>query len=62
MNYQQKRSQEWDNLDQRLENYKNQHAETAKSKGLVEELKAARTLTKARKVLFGEKTKKNGRA
>ena len=59
MNYekQPRRSPEWENLDQRLETYKNQHAKTAETKGCVAELAAAKTLTQARKVLFGDKSR-----
>lgn len=41
----------------RLRNYKQLHAETAASKGKSAELASARTLTEAKKILFGEKRK-----
>lgn len=40
-----------------LENYKEMHKEKAKSLGVEKELSSARSLTQARKVLFGEKKK-----
>jgi hypothetical protein len=36
-----------------LNNYKNQHINTAKKKGLLQEFLSASTLTQARKILFG---------
>lgn len=48
-------------LEERLENYKKMHSETAKRRDKVEALGACRTLTQARKCLFGEKTKNNSR-
>jgi len=41
-----------------LENYKKMHEETAKTKECFDEFMACPTLTKARKVLFGDKSKK----
>lgn len=41
-----------------LENYKDMHKQTAKDKGVYEEFMSAFTLTKARKILFGVKSKK----
>lgn len=38
-----------------LENYKLQHAETAKRKGVYEMFMSAPTLTRARAILFGTK-------
>lgn len=40
-----------------LENYKKMHEGTAKQRGCETELKNARTLTAARRILFGEKKK-----
>lgn len=40
-----------------LSNYKEMHKDTARDKGVEKELSAARTLTQARRVLFGEKKK-----
>lgn len=40
-----------------LENYKEMHKETADRNGVIREFLAARTLTQARKILFGEKKK-----
>lgn len=48
-------------LEQRLSNYKSMHQGTAKSKNCLHEFMNARTLTEARKVLWGFK-KKNTRA
>lgn len=42
-----------------LDNYKTMHSETAKNKGVYEEFMKCKTLTKARKILWGEKKKKN---
>jgi len=44
-------------LQRRLTNYKQQHAGTAVQKKVSIEFAAARTLTQARKVLWGIKTK-----
>jgi len=44
---------EW--LGRSLSNYKSMHASTAKSKGVGPAFEAAKTLTQARKVLFGYK-------
>jgi hypothetical protein len=44
-------------LRQALDNYKRSHAKIASSKNKSVELAAARTLTEARKVLYGEKRK-----
>ncbi len=41
-----------------LESYKEMHEKTAKEKGVHEQFMRCKTLTQARKVLFGEKTKK----
>lgn len=49
---------EW--LGRSLSNYKSMHAGTASSKGVKEQFQAAKTLTAARKILFGYK-KKNTR-
>lgn len=38
-----------------LDNYKKQQAEVAKTKGVYEQLMAARTLTEARRVVYGQK-------
>ena len=38
-----------------LENYKSMHTKTAENKGCKEEFLACKTLTQARKVLFGMK-------
>lgn len=43
-----------------LENYKAMHAQAAEKKGVSSEFQGAKTLTQARKVLFGMK-KKNTR-
>lgn len=40
-----------------LENYKEMHKDKAREKGVEKELSSARTLTQARRVLFGEKKK-----
>ena len=40
-----------------LENYKKMHEETARKKDVYNEFMACRTLTKARKILWGEKSK-----
>jgi len=40
-----------------LENYKAMHTKTAKSKGLTSQLLEAKTLTRARAILFGERVK-----
>lgn len=50
------RHPEWNNLAQRLQNYKEQQQQRAKSKGeeVYKKFMAARTLTQARKVLRGE--------
>ena len=40
-----------------LENYKKMHNGTAKSKSVLEDFNSARTLTEARKILFGVKKK-----
>jgi hypothetical protein len=50
----------WQWLGRSLDNYKAMHAKTAADKGLTNELKAAKTLTQARKILWGYK-KKNTR-
>lgn len=47
-------------LEQRLANYKSMQAGIAKNKGVSLELAAARTLTEARKAVYGYK-KKNKR-
>ena len=44
---------EW--LGRSLTNYKSMHSKTADSKGVGEQFRAARTLTQARKILFGFK-------
>ena len=38
-----------------LSNYKKQHEGTAKTRGVYEELMKAKTLTSARRILFGTK-------
>jgi hypothetical protein len=48
-------------LEQRLSNYKSMHQGTAKSKNCLQDFMSARTLTEARKILWGFK-KKNTRA
>jgi len=40
-----------------LDNYKKMHAKTAEDKGVDKEFHSAKTLTKARKILFGYKRK-----
>lgn len=40
-----------------LENYKEMHREMAKDKGFEKEFMAARTLTQAKKLAYGEKKK-----
>lgn len=47
----------WFNYAQRLENYKDMHKKLATSKGVIKPFMACPTLTKARKILFGEKKK-----
>ena len=54
MKTQAKRHPEWEDLNKRLQNYKEQQAGRAKKKGVEDKLKAAKTLTQARKVLRGE--------
>lgn len=49
---------EW--LGRSLDNYKSMHARTAESRGVGEQLRSAKTLTQARKIVFGYK-KKNTR-
>jgi hypothetical protein len=44
-------------LSSRLRNYKQLHAETAAEKKVSAQFAAARTLTEAKKVLWGEKKK-----
>ena len=44
-------------LEQRLQGYKEMHTKTAKSKDCLEEFMSARTLTQARKILWGVKKK-----
>lgn len=46
---------EWEWLGRSLPNYKSMHASTAKSKGVSEAFQSAKTLTQARKILFGYK-------
>jgi len=41
-----------------LENYKEMHQETAKKNGVLDQFMKCKTLTQARKVLFGDKPKK----
>lgn len=48
-------NEEAKSLQQRLLNYKKTQAGVAKSKGLEVELASARTLTQARKILYGVK-------
>lgn len=48
------RHPEWDNLDKRLENYKQMQKGRAEKKGVLEKFMKARTLTQARKILRGE--------
>lgn len=38
-----------------LPNYKKMHEKTASNKGIAKEFQEAKTLTEARKILFGEK-------
>jgi len=47
-------------LGRSLNNYKSMHTPTAKDKGVLKELMNAKTLTQARKIVFGYK-KKNSR-
>ena len=49
---------EWRWLGRNLANYKQQHAETARKKGVFERLYTARTLTEARNIVFGTKQKR----
>lgn len=51
---------EYNWLGRSLDNYKDMHAKTAADKGVTAELRAAKTLTQARKIVFGYK-KKNTR-
>lgn len=51
---------EWEWLGRSLTNYKDMHTSTAKEKGVEKEFQSAKTLTAARKILFGFK-KKNTR-
>lgn len=46
---------DWNWLGRNLSNYKEVHAHIARDKGLEQELKAAKTLTQAKKILFGYK-------
>jgi len=46
---------EWNWYGRSLDNYKNMHAKLAKEKGVSVEFQACKTLTQARKVLFGFK-------
>lgn len=48
-----KRNPEWNNLTQRLENYKQQQKDRATKKNVLEKFMKARTLTQARKILKG---------
>lgn len=41
-----------------LENYKQQQANVAKDKGVLDKLMNARTLSEARKIVYGAKSKK----
>ena len=50
-----KRSSHFGNLKLRLENYKKTQEKIAKSKGCYDDLVKARTLTEARKVVYGIK-------
>lgn len=50
-----KENQEFKNFAKRLANYKEQHKETAANKGMVEVFMAAKSLSEARRLLFGEK-------
>jgi hypothetical protein len=50
-----KHKPEWNYLGRNLENYKALHAKTAEDKGVGAALKAAKTLTQARKIVFGYK-------
>lgn len=45
-------------LKQRLKNYKSMHEKTAKDKGCYEEFMAAPTLTQARGILWGFKSRR----
>ncbi len=51
------RHSEFSNLAARLANYKESGRKRAKEKGVEAEFMAARTLTQARKILWGEKQK-----
>jgi hypothetical protein len=46
---------DWEWLGRSLSNYKSMHAAGARSKGVYERLMEAKTLTQARKVVFGYK-------
>lgn len=52
------RHPEWNNLPKRLDNYKRMQKEVAKKNGVSKELEAARTLTEARKIVYGPKIRK----
>lgn len=44
-----------------LENYKTQQADVAKDRGVYEQLMKAKSLTEARKIMYGSKQSKHGR-
>jgi hypothetical protein len=46
---------DWNWLGRSLDNYKSMHAAEAATRGVGEKLKAAKTLTEARKIVFGYK-------
>ena len=51
------RSEVWNDLQGRLQSYKATHKKSADAKGKTAELNQARTLTQARKAVYGEKQK-----
>lgn len=48
---------EYNWLGRSLDNYKSQHRKTAENKGVLEQFLKTKTLTEARKVVFGYKKK-----
>lgn len=46
---------EWEWLGRSLTNYKDMHSSTAKEKNVSAEFQSAKTLTQAKKILFGYK-------
>jgi hypothetical protein len=51
------RAKEWYNFAERLSNYISMQESVAKSKGVWDQLKKAKTLTQARKIVYGVKGK-----